>query len=320
MVRPACRFALLCTVAWASTCFLPLSRPPPNQRMPLRPARATDTAQGLLGPHELAKQAWRNKYGIQWMVLFSVAGCFCIALEKQFTGELTQYCFLAGNRAEFWPRMRKVLLILLLSPVCQGAYNLLCKKTSNSIKLSLQTQAFGLVLKSTQGLSEGAAAALFSQEIDGLRSILNEFLRGLVGCVIFSGFIAWQLVNRREVHFRQVYLALMCVLVVGVVCSLKVQAKVGPAGATVTEASRQVANGVVAELGVAEETRAYNATKERSLKLAADMQDGIDKEFAPEVLRQQWQMLDSWRQSVNFVAAYFLIGRQVMRGQVPFAA
>ena len=61
-------------------------------------------------------------------------------------------------------------------------------KTSNDVKFSLQTAAFPRVLDSVT-FPEGAAASLFTGELDKLTNISEKFLRGVVGCVVFSCFI-----------------------------------------------------------------------------------------------------------------------------------
>lgn len=246
-----------------------------------------------------------------------MAICLFTALEKQFVGELSQYCFIAKNRSEFWPRMRKVMVVLLLSPLCNWAYQLSAMKTSNDVKFSLQTAAFPRVLDSVT-FPEGAAASLFTGELDKLTNISEKFLRGVVGCVVFSCFI-WRLVRRGNARFQRIFGTLMLIVVVGVGISVLLQGKVGPAARDATRASREVANVVVAEVNVAEETRAYHATLERARKLKKVMWTGIEKQLEHGKQRELWKTLDSMRQNGNLMAIHFLLGVAVMEGEFPFA-
>ena len=156
--------------------------------------KVADTQKQLLDRHGLAKLVWRNKKGLTSIVFLSLASCLFSALEKKSVGELTQFCFIAQNQAEFWPRMHKVFLILFMVPVCENACKLCSKWTSKSMKLFIQRSAFPMVLMSQENLSEGTVASLYSQELDQLTNVLHQFLRGLVGCVIFTVFI-WRLVR-----------------------------------------------------------------------------------------------------------------------------
>ena len=113
---------------------------------------------------------------------------------------------------------------------------------------------------------------------------------------------------------------LMLVLGLGVVFSALLQAKTGPAASAATRASRLMGDGVVAEVRVAGETRAYHATEARAEKLAELMQKGIAKELEHEKQRAIWQTFEGWRRNTNFILAYFLIGRALMKGEIPFAA
>ncbi|CAL1130539.1 unnamed protein product [Cladocopium goreaui] len=271
----------------------------------------------LLGPRGLMRLVSCNKTGLMLMMVFSVAICLFTALEKQFVGELSQYCFIAKNRSEFWPRMRKVMVVLLLSPLCNWAYQLSALKTSNDVKFSLQTAAFPRVLDSGT-FPEGAAASLFTGELDKLTNISEKFLRGVVGCVVFSCFI-WRLVRRGNARFQRIFGTLMLIVVVGVGISVLLQGKVGPAARDATRASREVANVVVAEVNVAEETRAYHATLERAKKLKKVMWTGIEKQLEHGKQRELWKTLDSMRQNGNLMAIHFLLGVAVMEGEFPFA-
>ena len=252
------------------------------------------------------------------MAAFAVASCFCTAYERQFVGELAQHCFIAQNKAEFWPRISKVLLVLLLGPICKGAYGYYAKLTSQSVKLSIQKWAFPLLLKSKEDVSEGAAASLFNRELDELTDVLHKSFYGIVGTVIFTGFLA-VLVRRSRTHFRRIFPILMGILTAGVVSRMFLQRKIGPAARAATQASRQLSDDVVAELRVADEARAYNATKQRGDRLSQVMEAGRLKNVELEKRRKLWEMSDSWRQSSNFVAAYFLLGGAVMLGEMPFA-
>eukprot|EP00435_Cladocopium_sp_Y103_P050000 s234_g15.t1 len=247
----------------------PMASNLPQHARPAMPASHVNVADNtpLLGPQGLMRVVRCNKTGLMLMIVFSLAICLVTALEKQFVGELFQYCFIAGNRLEFWPRMRKAMVVLLLSPLFNWAYQLSAMKTSNDVKFSLQTAAFPRVLDSGTGFPEGAAASLFTGELDKLTNVSEKFLRGVVGCVVYS----------------------------------------------------QVANAVVAEVKVAEETRAYHATLERATKLQKVMWTRIEKQLEHGKQRELWKAVDSLRQNGNLIAIHFLLGVAVMVGEFPFA-
>lgn len=255
------------------------------------------------------------------MLFFSVAGFLCEALEKQFVGELSEHCLIARNPAEFWPRMQKVIAILLLAPVCKFAYDLVSKQTMNSIKFAIQTSALPLALESPGcgNLREGTAARLFGQESDQLTAIFSNLFSGVVGCIIFSVFLL-KLARRSNNRFQWIFLRPLCIVVVGACASVSLaKAQVQPAGKEARRAAREVNGGVVAELSVAEETRAYYVTKERAPKLAKTMKNGIARQFDFEKQQEFWRMCDAWREKVNLIVTYFLVGRSVMGGHIPFA-
>eukprot|EP00438_Fugacium_kawagutii_P016011 Skav233578 [mRNA] locus=scaffold2520:101447:104388:+ [translate_table: standard] len=313
--------ALAIHVAWSPCNFAswraPVTRP--RQCFSALPVEVKEDTEALLGAKSMRQHAWRNKAGLGMMLFFSVAGFLCTALEKQFVGEFSEHCLIARNPAEFWPRMRKVIVILLLTPVCQLVYKLVSKQTINSIKFAIQTSAFPLALESHASLSEGAAVSLFSHELDQLTGILSQFFSGVVGCIIFSGFL-WKLARRSNARFQRIFLMLFCVLVVGAFASMRLaKVKVQPAGDAARLAAREANQGVVAEMRVAEETRAYHATVERAQKLAKTVKNGITTQFELEKQQEMWQMCDTWRQNVNFIVTYFLVGGAVMGGHIPFA-
>ena len=314
---------VLLTTAWVLLAFtLFPSRPVASiaPKLPRHTPRAATDGDGgkLLGPRGLVREAGNHKMGLTMIILLSVASCVLTSFEKVFVGELTQYCFMAQDKTEFWPRMRKVILVLLLSPVIMGAQQLTSKWTSKSIKLSLQTPAFARVLNSDIGLSQGAAASLITAELDQLTAILQKFLSGVVGCVIFSGFI-WKLARSGNGQFRKIVGWLMLILVTLVGVSLLLQKRVGPAAVAATTASRQVANGVIAELANVEEIRGYNATAERSKLLEDLMRIGIGKELESEKQLELWKTFDNLRGQLNLIAIHFLLGKPVMVGDMPFA-
>ena len=239
----------------------------------------------------------------------------CTSLEKVRVGELQQYCFLAQQRSELYPRLGKVVLVQLLGPTCSFCYATLSKRLALVVVASIQ---FRIVRDILEGSSYDSGLAIMLEEVRKFEEIVQKAFPALIGMCVFPFFILKLL--HGQARARVVLLPLCVIIVAGAKITSIMSQRISAAAAAETVQIRELASCVDSEVKAALEVQAYNVTDARAARLEERIKHLTQNASILTARQEQkWKLADSWRQSLMCVVIYRVVGGGVMDGSIPFA-
>eukprot|EP00929_Paragymnodinium_shiwhaense_P010351 TRINITY_DN11496_c0_g1_i2.p1 TRINITY_DN11496_c0_g1~~TRINITY_DN11496_c0_g1_i2.p1 ORF type:complete len:551 (+),score=86.56 TRINITY_DN11496_c0_g1_i2:498-2150(+) len=252
------------------------------------------------------------------MLVASICTMVLRSIDKIFVGELSQYCFLAHNPAELWPRLIKVLLVQFFWPIANFVYEWAAAAVSLSSALAIRQQAFPFALRNS-ACDAGYLKEVLDVEVSGLTSMISSVFQAVLGVLVYGTFVSRLLLRQKHPGLQRVLFMLFVTVSVGVVGAMwMARAKITPLTDKEKDVRRSVATTLNAEMDFADETRAYDVIDERSETLNTGFRDVGNASLRAAVWTQGWRMMDAWRQNAVFFVIYYMVGSLVMDKSVGF--